>query len=334
MSLLLDALKKAADDKQKVSQGEKTDAAAATEVDAASSPAPAITDTPPVTEIPGENEAIASQLTQEDAVVTSIASDTVEELTLDDIDSETEVSVAGKSKEEIPELALDDIQSESMGDIGRNERGVDLLELSAAENSAQDVTVQDINVLDSTADDTVDSTAGAADTEPASSYTISDDALSMLIYKTNADVRKNNRLLISGVLLMSLLVLVAGGFYYYLDMQAEIADLERKHQIAMQSMRSKTSGDKAPEKSEIIRNLVSDAGLDEKVEYAKKHMPSGKASSTTSSSPGSNSVSIAKKTPVAASRPIVQRCIQPERPLTARVEKTLRSGSRHLGTHQ
>jgi tetratricopeptide (TPR) repeat protein len=40
----------------------------------------------------------------------------------------------------------------------------------------------------------------------------------------------------------------------------------------MQSMRSKTNNEKTPDKSEIIRNLVSDAELEEKVKYAKKHM--------------------------------------------------------------
>ena len=298
MSLLLDALKKAADDKQKVSQGEKADEAAAAVVDAASSTAPAISDTSLATEKPDENEVTATLSTKEDTDVTPITSDAGEELTLDDIDTETEVAVVGKSNEEVPELALDDIQPDSAGDIGGGERDAETLDVSPADNGTQDISAQDINTQD-TVDDTITSAASAADTERASRYTISDDALSMLIYKTNADVRKNNKMMISGVLLMSLLVLVAGGFYYYLDMQAEIADLERKHQIAMQSMHSKTSGDNAPEKSEIIRNLVSDADLDEKVEYAKKHMPSGKTSSGASSS-SSDSVSAAKKASAAS----------------------------------
>jgi len=293
MSLLLDALKKAADDKQKVSQRESTDEeAAASEVDAVSSPASVTSDTPLSVEIPDNNETERSLTAEEDAAVTHVTSDDGEELTLDEIDTDTEAADTSENNLEIPELSLDAMQPETAGDIGRDERDVETVEVSSP----------DISVQDGSADESRASAESTSDTERASSYTITDDALSMLIYKTNANVRKNNRMLISGVLLMSMLVLVAGGFYYYLDMQAEIADLERKHQIAMQSMRSKTSGDKAPEKSEIIRNLVSDADLDEKVEYAKKHMPKSTASSGVLSPRRATPESAAKKASVASAR--------------------------------
>jgi len=286
MSLLLDALKKAADDKQKVSQRESSDEeVAASEVDAASSAASITSDTPQSVEIADENKPLSTQSGQQDTALAAATSDASEELTLDDLGADTEAADTGENNQEIPELSLDDIQPETAGDIGRDERDIATVEVSSADISAQDGSAE-----------------STSDNERASSYTITDDALSMLIYKTNANVRKNNRLLISGVLLMSILVLVAGGFYYYLDMQAEIADLERKHQIAMQSMRSKTSGDKAPEKSEIIRNLVSDADLDEKVEYAKKHMSSSTASSSASSSRSAASESAAKKASAVSAR--------------------------------
>jgi len=278
MSLLLDALKKAADDKQKVSQGENNDEAAAIDVDALSSSASVISDNNLSTETIDEHEVTAVQQPQHDAAVTPDMTDAGEELTLDEIDSGVE-TVARESDQQIPELTLDDIQPEAASVIGTDERDEDKHEFSLSDDGEQDPSAQAI-----AADDSGVSAAGPSDKEVASRYTISDDALSMLIYKANADVRKNNKLLISGVLLMSLLVMIAGGFYYYLDMQAEIADLERKHQIAMQSMRSKTGGDKAPEKSEIIRNLVSDADLDEKVEYAKKHMPASTVNSSNASS--------------------------------------------------
>ena len=289
MSLLLDALKKAADDKQKVSQGEKNDEAAAIDIDAASSPAPVTSDNKLSIETADEYEVTGELPPRDDMAVKPVMTDADEELTLDDIDTDVEAMRAGENNQQIPELALDDIRPEGASLIDRDELDVDTDDLGSPDAGRQDINEQAI-----AADDASVSAASPSDNERTSSYTISDDALSMLIYKTNADVRKNNKMLISGVLLMSLLVMIAGGFYYYLDMQAEIVDLERKHEIAMQSMRSKTSGEKAPEKSEIIRNLVSDAGLDEKVEYAKKHMPSSTVSSSDASS-RSTKVNTAKK---------------------------------------
>ena len=303
MSLLLDALKKAADDKQKVSQGERTDEeAAAIEVDAISSTAPVTSDTPQSVEKADENDALSTLPVQQDAAVTSAAIDPGEELVLDEIDTEAEATNTDENNQEIPELTLDDIEAESAADIGNDQRDIETLEVSTIDLSTQDISRQELSEQDSAAEESRDSAVSPSNTERASSYTITDEALSMLIYKTNADVRKNNKILISGVLLMSMLVLVAGGFYYYLDMQAEIAGLERKHQIAMQSMRSKTSGDKTPEKSEIIRNLVSDAGLDEKVEYAKKNMPKSTARSGGTSSRSTTSESAAKQASTAPAR--------------------------------
>jgi len=106
---------------------------------------------------------------------------------------------------------------------------------------------------------------------------ISDDALSMLIYKTNRHVKNSNKILYSSIFIITLLILISGGVFYYSDMENEIEALERKHRIAMQAMRSKTNKEKTPEKTEIIRNLVSDADLEAKVSFAQKHMASKKA---------------------------------------------------------
>lgn len=115
--------------------------------------------------------------------------------------------------------------------------------------------------------------AAAQDEAP---FTISDEALSMLIHKTNDDVKRSNRTLVFGSLLTGLVIIVTAGIYYYFDTREEIASLERKHRITMQQMRAKTSGDKGPKHSAIIRNLVSDETLDDKVKYAKEHLASKK----------------------------------------------------------
>jgi len=195
MSLLLDALKKAADDKKKISQGEAAGSAS-------SETTPSATDS------------------------------TV------DIATEDVVETAG-------ELTLDPVETEVVEE-----------DLSMAPQADEYSSESDQRSNDSS----------------ATSYTVSDEALSMLIYKTNRDVKQSRRLGIIGISLASLVVLIAGGVYYYTGMQAEIAALERKHQIAMHSMALKTNKEKSPENSKIIRNLVSESDLNDKVKYAKKHM--------------------------------------------------------------
>ncbi len=70
-----------------------------------------------------------------------------------------------------------------------------------------------------------------------SNKAVSDEALSLLIHKTNRDAKKGKRIIVISVLLAGLTVLVSGGIYYYFELQSEITSLERKHKIAMQQMR-------------------------------------------------------------------------------------------------
>ena len=233
MSLLLDALKKAADDKQKSAQNGSSEPA---------SKLPDTDESGPVGESADESADVTESLSLETAEqqFTLQPTDDVqdipehgEELTLDVLDTETDETIEKAA-------SVDESQSD------------DVVELDA-----------EINELPQ----------GKVLNKPEKkSYTVSDEALSMLIQKTNRDVKNNRRIAIFSMLLLSLLVLTSGGVYYYMDMQAEIAALERKHQIALQSMRSKTNKENTPEQSKIIRNLVSDSGLDDKVQYAKKHM--------------------------------------------------------------
>lgn len=197
MSLLLDALKKAADDKKKVSQGQAAE--------------------------PAEVESTGSG----DAVVEDVVEIT-EELTLDPVEAES----------------INDSETTVTEDIA-------LAPEMASAPAEQSKNLNDVN---------------------ATNYTVSDEALSMLIYKTNRDVKRSRRMMFVSVFVFSLLVLIFGGVYYYIDMQAEIAALERKHRIAMHAMELKTSKEKTPGNSTIIRNLVGESDLDDKVEYAKKHM--------------------------------------------------------------
>jgi tetratricopeptide (TPR) repeat protein len=221
MSLLLDALKKAADDKQKA------------QVDGSVEPASSYNDLPE----------------------TPSYSDTELELELDD-------DAPGREVEQTEELTLDVLETDT----------VDTVDNSADEGLGDEETAKpEIEPLN-------EKQAEGKNKSGPTSYTVSDEALSMLIHKTNRDVRSDRRIRIISMLLLSLIVLSSGGFYYYMDMQAEIANLERKHQIAMQSMRSKTSEEKVREESKIIRSLTSESDLDDKVQYAKKHIADEKKS--------------------------------------------------------
>ena len=209
MSLLLDALKKAADDKQKVSRDRPTEG----------SLDPVVTEEEPELTLQASDDGLQS--TAE-----------TEELTLDVMNTDTT-----ETPDEAPGMTEPEVAEEIAGD--------------GALQLEQD---------------------NHPDNPEKKNYTVSDEALSMLIYKTNRDVKQGKRLVIISVMIFSLAILASGATYYYMDMQSEIAGLERKHKIAMQSMQSKTSREKAPVQSEIIRNLVSDADLEDKVRYAKKNI--------------------------------------------------------------
>ncbi|NOR42326.1 MAG: tetratricopeptide repeat protein [Gammaproteobacteria bacterium] len=227
MSLLLDALKKAADDKEK-----KSRAGLASQEEVSLSADDAVK---PLSEAP-------------DLQPENLSIDITDKPTVDD---------AGEIEDiELEELSLDELDQGQYGDEDRND-----MEEDKQQDDDAVVTTEEKNYRHEERSD-------------ESAFVISDEALSMLIYKTNKNVKQSKRVLISGVLLVSFLILISGGIYYYMDMEAEIEMLERKHQIAMQTMRSRTNKEKTPDKSEIIRNLVSDTDLEEKVKYAKQHMES------------------------------------------------------------
>ena len=209
MSLLLDALKKAADDKQKISDA--------------------------------ESEKKHTKDVLENVNVLNDDGD-IEKVELEQKEKEEELTLDLLAEDETPEPV--EIELEEPG----------LVESEAKRGVASGEAGEDAS---------------------AEKFIISDDGLSLLIHKTNRDIKKSNRIIIITVVLAALLVLVAGGVFYYSDMQTEIASLERKHQIAMQAMHSKTNTERLPKKSDIIRNLVSDTNLDNKVQFAKEKM-SGK----------------------------------------------------------
>lgn len=197
MSLLLDALKKAADDKQRAAQSSS-----------------------------GKVESVGAEYSA-------------------DVEN-TQREIHEEQSLKLEELQLDDE-----------------LTLDKTVTTARDISVEDIPPA------RVGGTAGHIQTDK---MVVSDEALSLLIKNTNHHVRVARKILGISLLAVSLFVIVAGGIYYYLDLQAEIAIMESSHRMAMSSMRAKINKENVPEKSEIIRQLVSEADLSDKVKYAKKHL--------------------------------------------------------------
>ncbi len=197
MSLLLDALKKAADDKQKASQGNSaTKAAAETSAD------------------------------REDQGALTLESNELD---------------APQLKEDL--LTLEEVE-----------------QLSPAPGENNQVAEKDRAVAQAQEGNPVDKTR----------FTISDDALSLLIHKTNRDVKYGRRILIFSVVMASLAILIAGGFYYYNDMQIEIAMMERKHQLEMRSMQSRTSREQFPGQAQVVRDSASEVSAGDSVQAIVK----------------------------------------------------------------
>jgi Flp pilus assembly protein TadD len=84
--------------------------------------------------------------------------------------------------------------------------------------------------------------------------TVSDEALQLLIHKTNEEHRKSRRKLWGGVALGSIVLLSISGLYFYKSMVVEIESMQRKHEIALATLKSKTR---------IEENLTSLAAVPE-----------------------------------------------------------------------
>lgn len=293
MSLLLDALKKAADDKKASKADSDTGSAHADTVQGLSTPehtltpSSALTDKPPLDSSsddglltlepiePGEGEQRDHDRASETGPEGDIQAD---------IDASSGVEL---SLDEQPAEALPGVQPDMSPERHAGTQAEDAHQ--SASNRAQKQTGPALTV-------------SPAIRDSGSDRTISDEALNMLIYNSNRDIRKQRIATVTSMIIISLLVLLSGGFYFYTDMQAEIASLERQHSTAMLAMQAKTSSEQAPKQSEIIRNLVSDKGLDEKVQFARDKMSAGtqltstgKPENTTDAAASGNAVSASRQ---------------------------------------
>jgi tetratricopeptide (TPR) repeat protein len=83
---------------------------------------------------------------------------------------------------------------------------------------------------------------------------VTDEALQLLIHKANDDYRKSRFITWGSVAAGALTLLIISGLYFYLDMVEEIESMQKKHQIALAALKSKTK---------IEENLTSLAVVEE-----------------------------------------------------------------------
>jgi len=88
----------------------------------------------------------------------------------------------------------------------------------------------------------------------ATTSTVSDEALQLLVYKTNKQFRRKQKMIWGGALAGALFMLVVGGAYYYYVMLEEVEALERKHEIAMRLFESQSI--KNNKRRPVIENSV------------------------------------------------------------------------------
>lgn len=261
MSLLLDALKKAADDKQKTLQLEQANS-------------DEIRQRQSSVEQKNDNANDDSPVRDEDAVRNG-------EYRLQRIND----------AQKIDELVLADMESSNT---------VDDSHLDSNNNAAAEALTSE----------------SGKSRQNADAATLSDEALAMLIHKTNRAVKHSRLLLVFVVIAVSLIILAAAGVFYYMQFQQKISVLERKHQIAMQSMQLKVGGTEMATKAEVLasvrsapvlnESVLSEAVLNEKV--PKTALPSSdnkKTSKPTTALPQKTEIKTPAKVPPIKAKPAV-----------------------------
>ena len=68
----------------------------------------------------------------------------------------------------------------------------------------------------------------------ATTTTVSDEALKLLVYKTNKRYRQRQKIIWGSLVSAAIVILLAAGAFYYYGVLEEIDALERKHKLAMQ----------------------------------------------------------------------------------------------------
>ncbi len=130
----------------------------------------------------------------------------------------------------------------------------------------------------------------------ATTSTVSDEALQLLVYKTNKQFRRKQKMIWGGGLASALFVLILGGAYYYYVMLEEVESLERKHEIAMRLFKSKAidNDKKIPAMANLVQHKQQ-AAVNKNTPKAAAVVPQTKRTTGSNSSAGVFSIKRTEK---------------------------------------
>ncbi len=97
-----------------------------------------------------------------------------------------------------------------------------------------------------------------------------DEALQLLVRKTNSEHRKNKISRQVFIVLFAAVILVTGGLYFFQVMQKKVDRLETGHTSVMWQVREKNSKEKIPVTSPVIKNLISNNKPEQKIAFIKQ----------------------------------------------------------------
>ncbi len=122
-------------------------------------------------------------------------------------------------------------------------------------DESRDTQTGDVPACDSVSDEPELELSLDDDSIRTTTTTVSDEALQLLIFKTNREYRRRQKIIWSGVAMTSVAVLLLGGYYFYGSMVEDVESLERKHRIAIQKVNAEVIRQKRPE---LIADLISE----------------------------------------------------------------------------
>jgi len=129
----------------------------------------------------------------------------------------------------------------------------------------------DTRIIHSTTKSSIEKSAeNGTRAEPEQKKHLPDEALQLLVRKTNRDHRKNKMSRLVVIALFAVVILATGGLYFFQIMQGNVDQLERRHTSVMWQVKEKTSKEKTPETSPVIKNLISNNKPEQKIAFIKQ----------------------------------------------------------------
>ncbi|MCW8830087.1 MAG: tetratricopeptide repeat protein [Gammaproteobacteria bacterium] len=114
----------------------------------------------------------------------------------------------------------------------------------------------------------------------ATTSTVSDEALQLLVYKTNKKYRHRQKIIWGSLVSTAIIILMLAGTYYYLGMVEEVDALERKHKLAMRAV----TAEPVKRRSSVVVAAVP------KAEEVEQSMQPPELKQKTDSRPAANTV--------------------------------------------